>query len=79
MIRVLVAVALVALTASAFAAGNNHAVIIEGFLPHEGLPGVDTADDLWNDCFLMYELFYNRPAIDSTPERIHMRRGSQSA
>lgn len=72
------ATVLVALTASVFAFGNNHAVVVEGFLPHEGLPGVDNADELWNDCFLWYELMYNRPSIGGDSDRIHMLWGRGS-
>ena len=63
---------LVALTASAFALDNNHAVIIQGFLPAEGLPNVSNANELWNDCFLWYELMNNRPSIGGDTDRIHM-------
>jgi Tol biopolymer transport system component len=76
--RLLVAAVLAALTASAFATGNNHAVIIEGILPLEGLPSVDTADELWNDCFLWYELMYNRASIGGDSDRIHMLWGQGS-
>ena len=69
---VFAATLLVALTVSAFALDNNHAVIIQGFLPAEGLPDVSNANELWNDCFLWYELMYNRPSIDSNTDRIHM-------
>ena len=60
------------LAASAFALGNNRAVIIQGFTPEEGLPGASSADELWNDCFLWYELMYHRPSIGGDSDRIHM-------
>jgi Tol biopolymer transport system component len=69
---VFVAALLAALAASAFALGNNHAVMIQGFLPAEGLPGVSSADELWNDCFLWYELMYHRPSIGGDSGRRHM-------
>jgi len=60
------------------ARASNHAVIIQGWLPTEAScldwapEGLDTLDELWNDCALMFEHFYNRPAVDSDPSRIHM-------
>jgi hypothetical protein len=61
--------------APTLAQDSSHAVIIEGWTPEQGAShqGGDTLrDELWNDCFLMFEQFYSRPAIDSDPSRIHM-------
>jgi hypothetical protein len=56
----------------------SNAVIIQAWLPHEaaGLDwapeDVDTLDELWNDCFLVYESFYSRAAIGENHDRIQM-------
>ena len=69
---------------SAYGQNNNNAVIIQAYLPENAdqldwaPEGEDTLDELWNDCFLMYELFYNRPAIGGDTGKIHMLWGEGS-
>ncbi len=59
------------------AQASNRAVIIQAWKPTEatGLDwapeGLDTLDELWNDCYLAYEMWCARPGIDTNPDRIH--------
>uniref|UniRef100_A0A7C4CC83 Uncharacterized protein n=1 Tax=candidate division WOR-3 bacterium TaxID=2052148 RepID=A0A7C4CC83_UNCW3 len=53
-------------------------VVVQGWLPEEA-DGQDWGDgyegpknELWNDCFLAYELFCSRPGMDSAHNRIQM-------
>jgi len=58
------------------ACAADQAVIIQGWLPTEaaGLdwtpPNQDTLDELWNDCYLAFEMWCARPGIDTSPDRI---------
>lgn len=72
------AIVLGVLAGVAVLTASNNAIIIQGLTPTEaaGLDwapqDVDTLDELWNDCFLAFEMFCARPGIDTTPGRIHM-------
>lgn len=68
----------VALLLASVAVAGDRAVIIQGWLPEEG-GGQDWGDgyfgrkdELWNDCYLAYELFCSRPGIDSAHDSITM-------
>jgi hypothetical protein len=60
------------------AGAASQAVIIQGWTPYEAAhvgwapEGPDTLNELWNDCFLVYEMLYNRNAIGGDTTRIHM-------
>jgi hypothetical protein len=52
--------------------------VVQAWLPEESAQ-LDWGDgytgprnELWNDCFLAYEMFCSRPGIDSAHDRIHM-------
>ena len=66
----------VSLTASAHASSNG--VIIQAWIPNEaaGLDwapeGVDTLDELWNDCAIVYGEFFNRQTIGQDTNKVHL-------
>jgi hypothetical protein len=72
------AVLLTLLPLAGLGEANSNAVILQGWSPEEAAQldwapdGVDTLDELWNDCFLTFEMFCARPGIDTAPGRIHM-------
>jgi Tol biopolymer transport system component len=66
------------LLCAAVAAAADHGVVVQAWLPEESAQ-LDWGDgytgprnELWNDCFLAYEMFCSRPGIDSAHDRIHM-------
>uniref|UniRef100_A0A7C4GB49 Uncharacterized protein n=1 Tax=candidate division WOR-3 bacterium TaxID=2052148 RepID=A0A7C4GB49_UNCW3 len=66
-----------ALMSAALAADRG--VVIQAYTPTEaaGLDwapeDVDTLDELWNDCYLAYELFCSRPGMDTNLGNAHIR------
>jgi len=56
----------------------DQGVVVQGWLPEESAQ-LDWGDgyagpknELWNDCFLAYEMFCGRPGMDSAHDRIQM-------